>query len=156
MTMTVSESTDVNTLVLWMLPLGGDWRHPTESEAREAMANLIESAHKKLGAGLTSTELLDRWALSEEAEAPAHGPGCKVMSGTNHRDPSQPRYLCTPNCPRQKWEREQEARLATAKPNGTELHSGHPCPECGSKSTQRMSPHSVYCSECEAVRTIRR
>lgn len=160
MTLTVSEATDINTLALWMLPLAGDWRHPTEAEAREAMANLMEAAHKKLSAGMTSTELLERWRLSEEPDdPPAHGPGCKVMAGTSHRDPSQPRYLCTPNCPRQKWEREQEARKLQAEPttNGTtEVHSGTPCPECRGKSTQRMSPRSVYCSDCGTVRMLRK
>ena len=118
MTLNDSEATDVNTLVLWMLPLANDWRNPTESEAREAMANLMEAAHKKLSAGLTSTELLERWRLSEEADdPPAHGPGCKVMAGTSHRDPTLPRYLCAPNCPRQRWEAEQEARRVAESPS---------------------------------------
>lgn len=158
MTLNNAESTDINTLALWMLPIANDWRQPTESEAREAMANLMEGAHKKLGAGLTSTELLNRWCLQEVADQmnyelpPAHGPGCKVMIGTSHRDPSQPRYLCTPSCPRQRWEQAQTATRAT----NNEVHSGTPCPSCHSKSTQKMSERSVYCSECGKVRTVRK
>jgi hypothetical protein len=146
-TLNTSEATAVNTLALWMLPLDDDWRHPTEAEAREAMAELMDKAHKTLSAGMTSTELLDRWCLSETATEPlppAHGPGCKAIAGTHSfRHPGEERWLCTPNCPRRKW---QDAKAAAAT---TEVHSGTPCPKCGSQSTQKMSERSVYCSECK-------
>ena len=41
-----------------------------------------------------------------------------------------------------------------AKRAATEVHSGTPCPTCGSKSTQKMSDRSVYCSECKTTRSV--
>lgn len=39
-------------------------------------------------------------------------------------------------------------------PDDGEMHSGHPCPKCGSTHTQRMSASSVYCAKCG--KTVRR
>jgi hypothetical protein len=37
----------------------------------------------------------------QSVELPDHGPGCRPLSGLcSARFPDEPRYVCTPNCPR--------------------------------------------------------
>jgi len=52
------------------------------------------------------------------ASIPAHGPGCRPLAGTSSaRFPDEPRYVCTPNCPRrQALAREYDATHAMRQP----------------------------------------
>lgn len=42
-------------------------------------------------------------ALGADLGAPDHGPGCLKTTGRSHRFPGEPRYICVPGCPRQKY-----------------------------------------------------
>jgi hypothetical protein len=41
-------------------------------------------------------------------DPPPHGPGCKPTIQSSHRYPGEFRYICTPACPRKRWEWQQE------------------------------------------------
>jgi hypothetical protein len=50
------------------------------------------------------------------SELPDHGPGCRPLSGLcSARFPDEPRYVCTPNCPRRNaLAREHDAAARSA------------------------------------------
>lgn len=53
-------------------------------------------------------------ALGAELGAPEHGPGCLKTIGRSRRFPGEPRYMCVPGCPRQKYLADTTWRRVTA------------------------------------------